>query len=219
MIFRSAVIKTLSKRKDALPLFSRWSTWLMRQLLIQGMKDIEDIRSSAYVDNCLIEAIGKKFKEKSIITTLPPDAASWEFWVYRMVLASYARDGWIKCPESDSFLKEWKLTFNDWSSSKGIQLRERAKFCVSFDLGFPSDIAHFLAYPIVMSPSPEATWISLWDSTFLLREIVEFGDSETKPLLHEYRSSNKVRTNELLLLLFRIGLAILDQRIDADLSA
>lgn len=40
----------MSERQDALPLFARWSTWLMWQLLRQGI-----MRAPTFVDAMLIE--------------------------------------------------------------------------------------------------------------------------------------------------------------------
>lgn len=68
--------------------------------------------------------------------------------------------------------------------------------------------ANLLAYPMAILPSPQMTWQCLWDNAIVLREIVAFGDSDA--ISDGYAS--RYEAGKLLLLLFRIGLAIFDQR-------
>lgn len=205
-----AVIETLSKRQDALPLFARWSTWLMRQLLMQGIKDANNVRSSTFVDAALIEAIGRKLKGRKVISTSPFNAPAWEAWCYRAVLASHAHSGFIDPPDSKSFMDAWILDPDDWSGERGKQLRDRASLIVTMTKEIPGNAAHYLAYPITMSESPVDAWIELWNVTQPLREIVEFGDADDSES-DKYRGSTEA--GKLLWLVFCIGLAILDQRV------
>jgi hypothetical protein len=207
-----AVIATLANRLDALPLFARWSTWLMRQLLMQEIKKIDDVRSSAYVDAALINAIGSELKKKNVNPAFPsndvPTWEAWEAWCYRCVLASHANNGFIAVPDCESFLKEWKISFDDWPGEQGKQLRRHADLFTGVAKEIPSGAAHYLAYPIAMSETPVDAWIELWATTQLLREIVEFGDADDSES-DKYQSSTEA--DKLLLLAFSIGLAVLDQ--------
>lgn len=203
-----AVVRILSERQDAMPLFARWSTWLMRQLLMQETKDQNDVRSSAFVDAALIEEIGQKLQDETVIPESPADAPAWEAWCYRCVLASHAHSGFITVPDCKSFLDEWEISFDDWVGEQGKQLRERASLIVTMTKEITSNAAHCLAYPIAVSESPVDTWIKLWDVTQPLREIVEFGDADV------FGSQARGEAGELLLLVFCIGLAILDQRVN-----
>lgn len=207
-----AVIATLSERKDALPLFARWSTWLMRQLLIQQTEDADNVRSSVFVDATLIEEIGRELKDKNIILNSPSDAPAWEAWCYRCVLASHAHNGFMAIPDNEHFLNEWIINLDDWASEKGKQLREHAALIMNLTKKMPSYAAQYLAYPIAMSQSqsPVDAWLKLWNDTQTLREIVEFGDVDTSES-DAYKSRNEA--GKLLLLVFCIGLAILDQRV------
>ncbi|WP_300488184.1 hypothetical protein [Methylobacter sp.] len=205
-----AVIEILSKRQDALPLFARWSTWLMRQLLIQGIKDTNNVRSSTFVDTALIESIGRKLKGQNVISASPSDAPAWEAWCYQAVLASHAHSGFIDPPDSKNFMDVWGLAPDDWAGERGKQLRERASLIVTMTKEIPGDAAHFLAYPITMSESPVDAWIGLWNVTQPLREIVEFGDADDSES-DKYQGSTEA--GKLLWLVFCIGLAILDQRV------
>jgi hypothetical protein len=203
------VVNTLATRHDALPMFARWSTWLMRQLLSHSEKDIENVRSAAFVDGALIEAIGRKLKDQSVIQASPSDAPAWEAWCYRCVLASHANNGFINPPDAKDFLAEWTISPDEWTGKKGQHLRESASLIVTIGKEMPGMAAHSLAYAVVRSVSPTETWLGMWDATHPLREIVEFGDADTSD--DEYHSRSEA--GKLLLLVFRIGLAILDQRI------
>lgn len=204
-----AVIKTLAKRQDALPLFARWSTWLMRQLLMHGIKDAFDVHSSASVDAALIKAIGRELSGKAIIPESPPDAPAWEKWCYQCVLSFHANNGFISPPEYQTFLKEWAITLDDWTNERGRQLREHASLIVTITKTTPGDAIHLLAYPIAISDSPVDAWIELWDATQTLREIAEFGAGDG---LGSKGYESRAEAGRLLFLVFCIGLATLDQR-------
>lgn len=203
-----SVVSTLGARQDSLPLYARWSTWLMRQLLSYSEKDINDVRSGAFVDDALIEAIGRKLKGQSTVAISPSDAPTWEAWCYRCVLASHAHSDFINPQDSAGFLAEWAISLDEWAGKKGQRLRERASLVVTMGKETPGVAANLLAYPIVRSESPTEAWIGLWDATQTLREIVEFGDADVPD--DEYQSRSEA--GKLMLLVFRIGLAIFDQR-------
>lgn len=203
------IVGILAKRQDALPLFARWSTWLMRQLLMEGLKDANNVCSPAFVDAALIEAIGRQLQGKAVNPEPPSDAPTWEAWCYRAVLSSYANSGFIALPDCKNFLDEWMLNLDDWIGDRGKQLRERASLIVVMIKEMPSDAVRLLAYPIAMSDSPVDIWIGLWNDTQSLREIVEFGNSETSDS-NEYQERDEA--GKLLLLVFSMGLAVLDQR-------
>lgn len=205
-----AVVGTLATRPDAMPLFSRWSAWLMRQVITRTDQDISDVRSSAFVNQALIEAIGRGSVRRSHLRASPGDAPEWEPWCYRCVLASHASDGLIDPPNCEDFLAEWSMSPEEWAGKKGQGLRGRASLFLSAGKGIPGIAAHSLAYPIVRSKSPTEAWIGLWNATHALREIVEFGDADAGAGANDHQS--RAEAAQLLLLVFRIGLAILDQR-------
>lgn len=107
------------------------------------------------------------------------------------------------------FLAEWTISPDEWAVGKGQRLRERASLTVILSKEMPGMAAHSLAYSIVRSGSPTEAWIGMWNATHTLREIVEFGDADASD--DEYHSRSEA--GKLLLLVFRIGLAILDQRV------
>lgn len=197
----------LADRQDASVIFSRWTPWLMRQILSHTSKDVTDVKSSAFVDETLIDAIGRKQGNVTLPKASPEDAALWESWCYRCVLSSFAYNGNIPVPVWADFGDEWRLAPEDWASKKGLLLREHASLITTMSKETPGIAANLLAYPIAQSTSPGDAWIGLWSDAITLREIVEFGDSDATS--DEY--SSRSEAGRLLLLLFRIGLAIFDQ--------
>ena len=201
------VLASLAARPDAAPLFARWSTWIMRQLLGRTEQDIEDARNSAYFDNALIEAIGSKINPMTVVHSSPADASNWEPWCYRCVMAFHAHSGWISPPSDSSFLLEWQITPDEWDTEKGLSLRKRSDLLVTMNKEIPGLHAHLLAYPIVRSASPLQGWKCLWDAAHVLREIVEFGDVDASNSDYKLRSE----AANLVLLIVCIGIAVLDQ--------
>lgn len=201
------IADSLATRQDAAAIFCRWTPWLMRQILGQTEKESADLMSTAFADTALIDAIGSKLETNLLPHTSPDDAPLWEAWYYRCALASFSYSGHIKATNSESFIDEWRLSPEDWIGDKGKLLRNHANLITIMNKEIPGVAANLLAYPIAQSPSPTKAWFDLWNDTIVLREIIEFGDSDE--IEDEY--SSRMEAGKLLLLLFRIGLAIFDQ--------
>lgn len=201
------IVTAMATRQDASATFSRWTPWLMRQILGQSTKEITDVKSAAFADDALIDAIGPTQGDSALPQTSPDDAPLWEAWCYRCALASFAYNGHIKAPAWEGFGDEWRLSPEDWAGDKGQHLRKRASLITTLNKEIPGVAANLLAYSISQSPSPLEAWIGLWNDAIALREIVEFGDADAT----EDEYSSRTEAGRLLLLLFRIGLAIFDQ--------
>ncbi|ADN76291.1 hypothetical protein Fbal_2088 [Ferrimonas balearica DSM 9799] len=201
------IVGTVAERKDAAAIFSRWASWLIRKILGQSEKEIADVKSSAFADNALVDAIGRKLGNRVLPQSVPDDAPLWEAWCYRCALASFAYNGHIQVPAWEGFGSEWRLSPEDWIGDRGQSLREHASLITTLNKEIPGIAANLLAYPIAQSTIPVEAWIHLWNDAIVLREIVEFGDSDS--VEDEY--SSRYEAGRLLLLLFNIGLAIFDQ--------
>ncbi|HML80622.1 MAG TPA: hypothetical protein PKE37_02500 [Thiomonas arsenitoxydans] len=201
------IAAALAARQDASAIFSRWTPWLMRQVLSHTSKDTADVKSSAFADDALIDAIGRNLGNCALPQTSPADAASWESWCYRCARSSFAYNEHISVPAWEDFGNEWRLAPDDWAGRNGGLLRDHANLLTTLNKETPGVAANLLAYPIAQSSSPGGAWIGLWNDAITLREIVEFGDSDATS--DEY--SSRSEAGRLLLLLFRIGLAIFDQ--------
>lgn len=201
------IASTLAAREDAVAIFARWSPWLIRQIIGHTSKEIQDVKSAAFGDDALIDAIGHKLKNRTALQASPEEAPAWEVWCYLCALASFAYNGHIQAPVWEGFGDEWRLSPEDWVGDKGLLLRKNSSLITTLNKELPGVAANLLAYPIAQSPSPAEEWIDLWNDAITLREIVEFGDSDAT----EDEYSSRSEAGRLLLLLFRIGLAIFDQ--------
>ncbi|MDP2501400.1 hypothetical protein BCT47_23500 [Vibrio splendidus] len=204
----SSIVTLLAQREDSHPLFARWSTWLMREVMISGSDDQDNVTSVAYRNNSLLKAIGQSIQLSSNFQLLSESVPAWERWVYRAVLALHSYNGFITQQECSDFIDEWSLDFDSWNDDKGAQLIESSRLFNMNSQEIPNNSSHLLAYSIAMSNSPSSNWIKLWNNTRLLREIVEYGDFQDSRVDRYKGSTEAIR---LILLGFSIGLAILDQ--------
>ncbi|WP_081085380.1 hypothetical protein [Burkholderia cepacia] len=201
-----AVVEILEDRDDSVALFSRWGSWLMRELLRQGDPDIRDIRSNGFVDNALIEAIGRSVQGKTLIANAPQDAAPWEAWSHVCVLSSFAHDGFAEAPPFQAFASQWLLSPEDWRGPSGRRLVERANLHLFKD-DIPGLAANLFAFPLASGDAFALGWQQVWDGADQLREVVEFGSADSGPDSY----SDQTDASRLLLLLGRMGLACFDQ--------
>lgn len=204
-----AVVNTLASREDAASTFRRWGTWLMKQVLASKESDSSDIRSATFVDNALIEAMGKAIQGQQFPLCAPNDAAPWEAWCYLCLRSSFAHDGFIDTPSFEDFASEWQLTPENWHGPEGRSLLERAAHHLPrYD--FPNLSANLLVVPLVSGSSFSLGWKQLWDSAYHLREVLEFGSLDAGPRSY----SDRADASHLLLLLGCMGLACFDQATD-----
>lgn len=210
-----AVVQKLDSREDKIPLFCRWSTWLMRKLITTVQGDEHNVRAATFIDEVLIDSIGKKLKNQSVVSCSPHDAADWEAWCYRCVLASHAYSKFIDLPESKDFIKEWDLSPDDWLRKKGVSLRNRSSLILTSEKKILGRASYLLAYPIALTEKATEDWENLWDSSFTLREIVEYGDANE--LVD--RSASRYEASNLMMLVLNIGLAIFDLRAEQCLTS
>lgn len=204
----SSIVTLLEQRDDSYPLLARWSTWLMREVILAGGDNQDSVTSVAYRNNSLLKVIGGTIQTDSnfkLTTELLPD---WERWVYRAVLALHSYNNFINQQECSDFIEEWNLDFDSWSDKKGTRLIESSRLFNMKSQETPNKSSHLLAYSIAMSNSPSLNWIKLWNNTRLLREIVEYGDFQDSRVDRYKGSTEAIR---LVFLAFDIGLAILDQ--------
>lgn len=208
-----AVVGVLAGRPDARATFARWSTWLMRQVLLQKNGGFDDIRSRTFIDNALLHAIGKSMHgqeslegQQSPISAASEDAAPWEAWCYRCVLSSFAHDGFIATPTFTEFVGQWQLTPENWREREGRDLLARAQLHLPRE-DFPGLSANLLVYPLASKEGFAAGWRQLWDRAFYLREVLEFGSVDAEPDTYADRAD----ASALLLLLGCMGLACFDQ--------
>lgn len=202
------VVNVLSKRKDAPATFARWSTWLMRQMVLHKETDFSDIRSHCFVDNALLEAMGKAMRGQTLILEIPEDAAPWEAWCYRCVRSSFAHGGFMETPSFEEFASQWDISPEDWRKQKGRDLLKLAELHIPRN-DMPGFSANLLVFSLASGDGFALGWQQLWNSAYYLREVLEFGSVDAGPKAYSDRSD----ASNLLLLLACMGLACFDQAI------
>lgn len=193
------LVGTLAKRSDFEGIFKRWGTWLTLQHL-----RFPDKNQTVSSQDILWALAGKAQ------TSLSPAISaqlniSWEPWVYQSMLAllhSNYPDRFLK-PDVSAFVKEWNLTPTEWNSLRGKSLRSHVS---RYHISQPNDYAcRVLGYSVALSDNFASHWLSMWNSSFALREILEF--NPTQKTSKEWKPSD---ASWLMRTLADVGLGILD---------
>lgn len=214
-ILAKEIAKTLAERPDAGPCAQRWATWLMRQTISALANDPlpypADARSHGYVDTVLIDALGAELPSSAWNPSPGQDAETWEPWCYRCALVSIAANGAIAMPSATDFLKEWALSPEDWPSTRGESLRERASLFETFGRHPDAYGTRLLAISLVDIHEPQRIWGNMWDTTQAIREVIEFGDPDAA---QDTRFRIEMEASQLMELLFGLGLMMLECAVD-----
>lgn len=199
------VARVISDRVDAKSILHRWGTWLMRQI-VRTQDKYADIRSQSFVDNLLVETLGSHLGNQPLGDDQPTDLAPWEPWCYRCLRSSLAYER-LGSPQSfTTFAAEWHVTPENWMQQFGRTLVTRASVFTPPD-DTPGMFAHLLAFPLASCDEFPQAWQAVWRNATYLREVLEFGSPDATS--DEY--ADRASASDLLLLLSRIGLALLDQ--------
>ncbi|MHA4405400.1 hypothetical protein ACXP0O_08420 [Klebsiella pneumoniae] len=165
-------VATVAKRSDFEGLFKRWGTWLTRQHLNFSDNSSDQKRPLSSQD--ILLALAEKLTQPFSPTISDQLNFSWEQWVYQSMLAllhSNYPDKFAK-PDVSAFIEEWNLTPTEWNSSKGKSLRSHVS---QFHANQPNNYAcRVLGYSIALSEDFTCHWLSMWNSSVALREILEF---------------------------------------------
>jgi hypothetical protein len=113
-------------------------------------------------------------------------------------------------PSSDDFLGEWILSPEDWISERGQNLKAHASLFESFGKRPDAYGTRVLALPLAEAASPENVWTALWNSTSVIREIIEFGDADAE---QDEGWRGQSEASGLERLAFGLGLMMMDQLI------
>lgn len=207
--FPKEVVTVLSRRVDARQLFMRWSAWLVRQLLDSVEAKRLEVGTSEFMDCKLLEAISEHVRGPVPDLVALSDTGDWESWSLQGALNFHASNGAFDAPVPRRFLDEWNIGPEDWVGVRGQNLRAHANSFTLKRQEIPGFDAHLLAYSIARTSDGPAAWMAAWEKAQSLREIVEFGDFDGGNDVY----SGRYDASRLLMLLFRIGLAVLDQKI------
>lgn len=200
------VVEVLSIRKDYPGIVLRWGNWLERTSL-QDSGNYDEFNSSSFVASKLLHALGEKLESSEFLTEPAKDFEQWEHWVHYSVMSSYLFSGLLASIETRRFTNDWDLDLFSWGNEKGDLLKQKSLEFIPYNESFPGKKAYQLAYPLTKTTNPLEEWISLWESTHALREIVQHG---FKASIYGTSYSERNKPSQLLVLCFTIGLALLD---------
>jgi hypothetical protein len=110
-------------------------------------------------------------------------------------------------PRMTSFIAEWDLSPEGWPTKHGRDLRQRASVFAAIAPRADGYGARLLALPLVEAAAADEIWRKFWGTTGTLREIIEFGDSDS---VDDGGWQGRSEASRLLMLQFSIGLMMMD---------
>lgn len=206
------VIEVVGNRVDGQALLARWGIWIIKQLINERIKEFNDVRADDFVDYALLIAIGKKIQGKTF-DKIPSDAALWEDWCLYCIKILFASEGFSNIPNFEQIASYWEFTIDEWHKDKGYQLLQLSELHIPRDI-MPNLSARLFAYALSQQPNFAIRWRSLWNKSLVLRDILEFGSTDSDKNAY----SDKGDASNRLLLLACIGMACLDQCVECFLE-
>jgi hypothetical protein len=199
----ASFVDTVAKRSDFEGLFKRWGTWLTRQHL--NFPDDNSDQKRPLSSQDILWALADKLPCPFSTAVSEQLNFSWEPWIYQSMLAllhSNEPDR-FPIPDVSAFINEWNLTPTEWNSSKGESLRSHVS---EYQATQPNNYAcRVLGYSVALNDDFTNHWVSMWNSSAALREILEF-----RPI---YKISEEWKPSDasgLMRTLVDVGLGILD---------
>lgn len=199
----ASFVDTVAKRSDFEGLFKRWGTWLTRQHL--NFPDNDANRKRPLSSQDILWALADKLPLPCSPTISDQLKFSWEPWVYQSMLALLHSNSPDKFPAPgiSAFIEEWSVTPTEWNTSKGKSLRSHVS---EYHATKPDSYAcRVLGYSVALTNDFTNHWLSMWNSSVALREILEF--SPISKISKEWKSSD---ASGLMRTLVDVGLGILD---------
>lgn len=200
------VVDVLTAREDYAAIVLRWGNWLER-VILQDTDNHNEFKSSSFVANKLLYALGSKLKPADFIEKPAQDFENWEYWAHYAAMASNLYNGFIQKLSVERFTTDWQLDIYSWGNEKAQRLIQRSFDYAHYHGDLPGKPAYQLAYPFTKVENPGEEWDKLWQSAHALREIVQFG---FKSDIYGSSYEERHEASRLLLLLFLTGLALLD---------
>ncbi|WP_458127568.1 hypothetical protein [Pseudomonas sp. Z2-11] len=196
-------VNTVAKRPDFEGLFKRWGTWLTRQHL--HFPDTNSVRKRPLSSQDILWALADKLPLPCSAASSDQLDFSWEPWVYQSMLALlHSNDpGKFPAPNVSAFIEGWNLTPIEWNSSKGKSLRCHVR---EYHATQPNNYAcRVLGYSVALSNNFTSHWLSMWNFSVALREILEF-----RPIYKISKEWEPSDVSGLMRTLVDVGLGILD---------
>ncbi|MNG78221.1 hypothetical protein D3C79_367880 [compost metagenome] len=198
--------KIIGAREDAAGIVTRWGAWLMRNFML-GEAEINNLKRPAYLYGMMVDALGQGTANISLPDTSPPESPAWESMCYFAVRASFVYEKCHTAPPLDEFK-------NLWCAAKSTDyfpalIRAKTKLSLHFHregLPVPGLISRAFAFMFITLGETSENWLTMWQSSYFMREIAEFGSHDRKS--DEY--SDRHDAGSLMLILCSTGIAAFD---------
>jgi hypothetical protein len=199
--------KVIATRDDAAGIITRWGSWLMRNFML-GEAEINNLKRPAYLYGMMVDALGRNTTSVCLPDTSPPESASWESMCYFATRSSFAHEGGHATPPLDVFQDLWRAA----KSADYFPALTHAKTKLSLHfsregLPVPGLTSHAFAYPFIKPGETSENWFSMWQSSYFMREIAEFGSRDSTS--DDY--SDRHDAGALMLILCSTGMAAFDR--------
>jgi len=211
------IVKTIASRTDYLGCLMRWGSWLVRTCIMGASSPTNavpvpvDAKSGGFVEAALLDALAAALTPNAWREEPAPDAEAWEPWCHLAAGILIAHEGKASMPSTSVFLAAWALSAECWSAHRGKTLRALASPFEAAVVRADGYGARILALPMAEAEEPaDILWEQFWQSTYALREIVEFGDADSSD---EGGWHGVMEAARLLMFQFSIGLMMLDHLI------
>lgn len=199
--------KVISTRDDSAGIITRWGSWLMRNFML-GEAEINNLKRPFYLYGMMVDALGRNTARVCLPDTSPPESASWECMCYFALRSSFAHEGGHAAPPLNVFQGLWRAT----KSSDYFPALTHAKTKLSLyfrreGAAVPGLTSHAFAYPFIKPGETSDNWLTMWKSSYFMREVAEFGSRDSAS--DDY--SDRHDAGALMLILCSIGMAAFDR--------
>jgi hypothetical protein len=207
------VAKTLAQRADYAGCVTRWGAWIARSMTIAASNPANtapspaDARVPGFTDSALLDALIAPLPAGGWSSLVPSDPEPWEPWCRLVTEVLLATTGKAPFPPLETLVDAWRLGPDDWSASAGEQLKAQAQPFTLVSPRADSYGARVLALVFAQVEAPAEAWQGFWNSTPVLREVVEFGDADTQD---EGGWEGRGDAARLSMFQFSLGLMLLD---------
>lgn len=198
--------RVIGQRKDAAGIVTRWGAWLMRNFML-GETETDNLKRPAFLYGMMLDSLGKNTRGVKLPDTSPPESAAWEHMCYFAARSNFAYENSHEIPPLIEFEQVWQAT-NSEDAYPAIS-RAKARLSMLFrreDHPLPGLTSYALAFPFISQGQTSDNWLSMWQSSYFMREIAEFGSPDS--ITDDFSDRHDV--GRLLLLLCCIGIAAFD---------
>jgi hypothetical protein len=200
------IIDLLAKRSDFPWLIAQWGALFIKRAIAQDEPSNQSIPSPIYVYETLIRSIGPYTAQMKNDVSSHSDPEAWVGWCYRALRTWLATEGHGNFPNIEECIHDWDITIDNWSEDSGQLLKSQASIFYARQDRRNLLGSQLLALPFINSTSPYDSWVKLWEKTFVLREVVEFGDADAR----EAGAREQSAAESIIIVAFDLGLSMLD---------